>query len=101
MAYRILFSPGARRQLEAIDDYIAEASTADTARRFTDAILDYIATLSDFPHRGAPRDDLASGLRTLSFRKRVTIAFAVEPEAVLIIGIFYGGQDFETLLHDA
>lgn len=100
MTYRILFSPSARRQLEAIYDYVAEASTADTAERFTDAILDHIAKLSDFPRRGTPRDDLAPGLRTLSFRRRITIAFAVESDLVSVIGIFYGGQNFETLLRD-
>jgi hypothetical protein len=28
----------------------------------------------------------------------VTIAFAVEESAVLVVGVFYGGQDFEALL---
>jgi toxin ParE1/3/4 len=38
---------------------------------------------------------LRPGLRTIGFRRRVTIAFAVEAEVVTIIGVFYGGQDFE------
>jgi hypothetical protein len=28
----------------------------------------------------------------------VTIAFAVEESAGLVVGVFYGGQDFEALL---
>jgi toxin ParE1/3/4 len=44
------------------------------------------------------RDDLRPGLCTIGFRRRVTIAFAVEADAMTIIGIFYGGQDFEAAL---
>jgi hypothetical protein len=36
------------------------------------------------------------GLRVIGFERRVTIAFLVTETAVLIEGIFYGGQDFET-----
>ena len=54
--------------------------------------------LEIFPHRGTRRDDLRPGLRTIGIRRRVMIAFAVEADAVTIIGIFYGGQDFEAAL---
>jgi len=37
-------------------------------------------------------------LRTLGFRRRVTIAYVVEPAQVLVLGVYYGGQDFETIL---
>jgi toxin ParE1/3/4 len=100
MAYRVLLSPRVRDQLEAIHDYIAEAAGPATAERFTDALLDRIEALSELPMRGVPRDDLAPGLRTLSFRGRVTIAFGVDGDLVLVSGVFYGGQDFETLLRE-
>ena len=67
-------------------------------RDFTGAIVDYCEKLETFPHRGTRRDDLRPGLRTIGFRRRVMIAFAVEADAVTIIGIFYGGQDFEAAL---
>jgi len=51
--------------------------------------------LATFPQRGQLRDDLLPGLRTTGFERRITIAFVVTPDAVLIEGIFYGGQDFE------
>ena len=41
-----------------------------------------------------------NGLRTIGFRRHVTIAFTVEADAVTIIGIFYGGQDYESDQHD-
>jgi plasmid stabilization system protein ParE len=52
---------------------------------------------------GRARDDLRPGLRTIGFRRRVVIAFAVHEDTVEIHGVFYGGQDYETDLadHDA
>ncbi|MGH6754736.1 MAG: hypothetical protein ACREDP_21480 [Bradyrhizobium sp.] len=46
------------------------------------------------------RDDLFPGLRTIGFERRVTIAFVVTADMVLIEGIFYGGQDFEASFRD-
>ncbi len=59
-----------------------------------------LETLRHFPSVGASREDILPGLRTIGFRRRVTIAFMVVPDAVLVVGIFYGGQDFETMLRD-
>jgi hypothetical protein len=39
-------------------------------------------------------------LRIVGFRRRVTIAFSIANEAVEILGVFYGGRSFETLLKD-
>jgi toxin ParE1/3/4 len=39
-------------------------------------------------------------LRITNYKKRAVIAFAVTTEEVLILGVFYGGQDYETLLQD-
>lgn len=100
MRYAVILTPEARDQIAAIHDYIAVASTQDIARRFTDAILSHLDTLADYPMIGTARYDLRPGLRTLSHRRRVTIAFIVEDDAVVVIGFYYGGQDFETLLRD-
>ncbi len=51
-----------------------------------------------FPERGRRRDDILPGLRVTRFERRVTIAYLVTADAVLIEGVFYGGQDFETAL---
>ena len=70
------------------------------AARFTAAILDRLAALETFPDLGVAREDIRPGLRTLGFRRRVTIAFAVRRTDLLVVGIFYGGQDFEAALKD-
>ena len=67
---------------------------------YTDGIVSYCESLSTFPQRGTQRDDVCPGLRITNYKNRSVIAFAVTTEEVFILGIFYGGQDYETLLQD-
>ena len=48
------------------------------------------------------RDDLLPGLRITHYKGSAVIAFAVDedPDKVSIIGLFYGGQDYESILRD-
>jgi toxin ParE1/3/4 len=48
----------------------------------------------------ADRDDISLGLRTVPFEHSAVIAYAIESDAVLIVNIFYGGRDYETLMRD-
>jgi len=102
MNYRIIFSPEAAKQLVALYNYIADAASPDIAARYTDAIVSYCEKLDTSPIRGLSRDDVRPGLRITNYKKRTVIAFAVDSEArqVSIIGLFYGGQDYETILYD-
>ena len=43
-------------------------------------------------------DDIRPGLRVTNYKGRAVIAFAVEAQAVSIIGVYYGGQDYESVL---
>jgi toxin ParE1/3/4 len=100
VSHRIVLSPEARAHLDDLYDYIADAASPATALRFTDALIDQLEVLRDFPNLGTSRDDILPGLRTIGFRKCVTIAFVVEPAAVLVVGLYYGGRDFEALLRE-
>lgn len=99
--YRVVFRREATQQLEELYDYIADAGSPENAARYTDAIVTYCEGLSDFPHRGSARDDIRPGLRTVGYRKHVVVAFAVLDDTVAILGIFYGGRDYETILAEA
>jgi len=99
MKYQVIFAPEAREHLLALYAYIADAASPETAKRYTDAIVAYCEDLSDLPHRGTKRDDIRPGLRVTNYKKRTVIAFAVENNVVAIVGIFYGGRDYERLLH--
>jgi toxin ParE1/3/4 len=78
--------------------YIATAASPEIAQRYTEAIVTYCEELRTFPHRGNQRDDIRPGLRITNYRKRTVIAFAVDAKQISILGIFYGGQDFEIAL---
>lgn len=98
MPYRIVVTPEARDQLDELYSYIATQADADIASSYLTALIDQVGTLREFPKRGTARDDLRPGLRTLPWRRRVTIAFVVEERDVIVVGIFYGGRDIEALL---
>ena len=100
MNHRVIFSPEAQEQLAELFHYIAEAASPHIAVRYTEAIVSFCERLCTFPLRGTRRDDVRPGLRITNYKKRAVIAFDVDGEVVSIIGVFYGGQDYETILQD-
>jgi toxin ParE1/3/4 len=98
MRYSVVFTPEALDQLESLYEYIAVASSPEIAYRYTSAIVTYCEGLHSVPHRGTRRDDVRPGLRVTNYKKRAVIAFDVVDDQVSIIGVFYGGQDYERLL---
>jgi toxin ParE1/3/4 len=92
---RVLFTVSAERQLDRLHRYIADRAGEGIADGYVDRIVTFCRGLITFPLRGQARDDLLPGLRTVGFERRATIAFMVTTDAVLIEGVFYGGQDFE------
>ena len=98
--FSIVYAPEAEAQLVAIFFHIAAAASPEIAARYTDAIVEQCESLKTFPMRGARRDDIRSGLRVFGFRRRVSIVFEVTAENVTILGIFYGGQNFEEVFKE-
>ena len=87
-----------------VHPHAAGAVGGNIADHIVDHIADHIAdhceSQAAFPLRGIGRDDLRPGLCITSYRKRVVIAFAVEGGSVNILGIHYGGQNYEATLLD-
>lgn len=56
--------------------------------------------LALFPLRGVPREDIRPGLRVTHHKGRTLVAYAVDEDTrtVSVLGIFYGGQDYEAAL---
>lgn len=100
MPYAVVFAPEASEQLESLYLYIAERALPTIAERYTSAIVSACENLSLLPHRGVPRDDIRLGLRVTHHKGRTMIAYAVDDSArqVSIVGVFYGGQDYEVAL---
>ncbi len=98
MTRSVVYSPRARQQLAGLYLWIAEQSGfPERADGYVSAIFDYCDGLAEFPIVGLARD-LRSGLRTIGFRGRIVIAFALHEATVEIHGVYYGGQDHETLI---
>ena len=96
----VVFAPEAEDNLVSIYDYIAEYGSPVVASRYTDAIVSYCESLATLPHRGTKRDDIRPGLRITNYKRRAVIAFEVDDTSrtVSILGVFYGGRDYEAIL---
>ncbi len=96
--YSVVFTPEAAEQLDSLYAYVAVAASPEVALHYTNAIVSYCEGLNTLPHRGTRCDDIRPGLRVTNYRKRAVIAFTVDAQKVSIIGVYCGGQDFESVL---
>jgi toxin ParE1/3/4 len=96
--YEVSFRPLAETDLRNIYQHIAEQSGVSIAGAYLNRIEAACMQLQTFPHRGTQRDDIRIGLRTLGFERRATILFRVLKDEVIIVRVFYGGQDYQRLL---
>ena len=96
--YTVSFSPETEEPLAALYRYIADSGSPETALEYAQKIVEDCERLAVFPERGTPRNDIRPGLRISHYRGRVIIAYAVFASTVHILGIYYGGQDYETLM---
>jgi toxin ParE1/3/4 len=98
--YEVSFRPLAEADLLGLYEYIAEASGLTIAGGYIDRLEAACLALETFPERGTRRDDIRPGLRVMGFERRATIIFQVTEGEVVIVRIFYGGQDYEAALRD-
>jgi toxin ParE1/3/4 len=101
VARRVVFAPEALADLRSLYDIIADASLPARALAYVEGLRLYCLGLADFPERGTRRDAIRPGLRTLGYRRRVTVAFHVTDTTLVIDRLLYGGRDLEgRLLED-
>jgi plasmid stabilization system protein ParE len=101
MMHKVVYAPEAEAQLVDLYFQIAAASSPEIAANYASAIAKQCESLSTFPMRGTRRNDIRPGLRVFGFRRRVSIAFEVTGNVVTVLGIFYGGQNFEAALDES
>lgn len=94
----VVYAPEAADDLDWLYDAVAAASGPVTAERYEARIRAFCDKLDHAAERGVRRDDIRPGLRIVGFERRVTIAFAVEPERMIILRVFYGGVDWQQRL---
>jgi toxin ParE1/3/4 len=93
VAHRVVFSPEAAADLSELYDYIARQSGHSLAFNYLKRIEGYCAGFKFSAERGTKRDDLRPGLRIVGFERRITLAFHVDTDTVVIDRILYGGRD--------
>ena len=96
--YVVNFSRESCEQLVGLYHYLAAKADTVIAFNYTNAVVDHCEKLKTFPLRGVARDDIREGLRVTHYKGRTIIAYTVIESVVLIIGVFYGGQDYESKL---
>ena len=95
MGYRVRLDKDAQDDLKSIFHFIRDnGATASTARGYINRILDYLDRFEVFPERGNQRDDIRPGLRIVGFERRISIAFVVQKEEVIVLRILYAGRQF-------
>jgi toxin ParE1/3/4 len=99
MKYKVTFRPQAGADLFGLYSYIAAQAGHAIAGAYIDRIEAACMALATFPARGTRRDDIRPGLRTMGFERRATIALRVVHREVVIVRVFYGGRDFERIMH--
>ena len=90
----VVWRPEARDDLYAIYDWIAEQADPDTAFDYTARIEAFALRLSHFPNRGTPRFTLSSGLRTVTYQRRIVVAYRVEDGTVQIVRLINAARAF-------
>lgn len=96
--FKVRFRPLAEADLFNLYRYLAEEAGYEVAGAYIDRIEAACLSLMTFPERGTRREDIGAGLRMMGFERRATIIFQVKRTEVVIVRIFYGGQDFAPAL---
>jgi toxin ParE1/3/4 len=95
--YEVIFDHAAQQDLNAIFNYIEDRAGSAIAENFSTKLYQHCCRLEHTPERGTRRDDLRRGLRTIGYRRRATVLFEVDHtlSRVIILGIYYGGRNYE------
>jgi toxin ParE1/3/4 len=96
--YTVEFTPESEDQLAELYRYIATQASPEIAYEYTEAVIAFCEGLGQFPERGTPRDDIRPAMRVTNYRRRTIVAYAIQGDRVSILGVFYGGQDYESAL---
>ena len=93
-------SPEAESELDDIWLYIArESGSLEIANRVVDEITESLWFLARHPFIGRKRDhDLRPGLRTFTAGQFVIVHRVEREDVVLVLHIFHGKRDIESLL---
>jgi len=102
--FRVYLTPDAIKDLESLYDTIANKSGfPERAGAYIEKLHEKCHRLGAAPFQGIRRDDLMENLRVTPIDKKAVAAFIVNApqQVILILNIFYGGRDYETIMSNA
>ena len=96
MTYEIRFHPDVESDLQTIAEVITDYSGFDTAKKKLEEIEQAVSKLSETPHKGSIRSDLAGNVRAIPAGRRGVVVFEVDDtnQTVYVLAITYGGADW-------
>ena len=107
MTRELAIRPAARRDLEAVADYLTDHASEQVARRFTEAAYKSFAQLLKQPHLGRVQEWLASRLRGCR-RWRVAKPFDVyqvfycpSETRIDVVRVLHGARDIEAVFGES
>ena len=95
MRYTVIVSPRVTVKLADQADYLALHSSPAVSDAYMDGLMDYLLGLDTFPERGHPRHDVLPGLWVIGYGASANLAVVVQPPQVYVVGVFFGGENYE------
>lgn len=95
MSCRLRFHPAVAEDIDGIARWLVDYAGPRAAARRLDEIDAAIASLSELPHKGSRRDEIAPGLRAIPAGRKTVVAFTVDDDAreVHIHAVTHAGAD--------
>jgi toxin ParE1/3/4 len=97
----VVYTPEAESDIFALYEYLADAASPAIATTFMRRVRVWLSGFDIASERGTLHDDIRAGLRTTGFERRITVAFTVDEAQVVVLRLFYGGQDWGDALTEA
>ena len=98
MSRRVVLARTALNDLTRIGRWIIEAGAPQTGQRYVARIKVRLAKLGDAPEAGRPYGFSDPGLRIIGYERRVMIAYRIEKTRIIVVRVFYGGQNWQKAL---
>jgi plasmid stabilization system protein ParE len=96
MRYSVEFSPTAKDELEAIDDYIFGEFGLAAQRNFYKKLANSLVHLASFPH-AYPESEIVKGLRKIVVTEYTIMLFSIVGESVQIAAVLDGRRDYDSM----
>jgi toxin ParE1/3/4 len=98
--YKVVLMTAAIGDLSEIRRYVQFEAGEEIADGYIDRIEAFCRNFDILPYRGAPRDDVRAGLRVAIFERRVTIAYRIADNRVIILRVLGPGRNVQDELSD-